>query len=447
MPTTTFSGLASGIDSSALISSLMTVAKQPIVRLQDKQAANSTMSRKFTDFKTKLTALQNAAKALDTRSEAMVNKASSSDTAVVGVSTAGGASLGSFDITVTSAAHAERTYSNQFTSSSQSGLFGTGTLGIQVGAGATANIQIDSQDTLESVAGKINAAGVGVTAGIVFDGSQYRLQVNGSQTGTDNAITFTESTTTLGLNDPANEYQAATNAVLSIDNMPVTSQSNTITSAIPGVTLTIAGSGSASVTVDRDPDGLKTKLDAFVKAYNDVMNAMNAEFAYSGAQKTAGTLSGDSTLRSVQTTLRSTMTQGLSALTSSFGSVGSLGINIQRDGTLMLDADKLNAAVAKDYEGVTAALAGVGGTEGLMGQIVDNIDPFVNSEGAITNRINGLAEQNRDMDGEIARIQVRLDKYEEQLQTQYSALESLMSGLQSQGQALTSILKGSSSSS
>src|SRR5688572_17434787 len=123
MATTTFSGIASGIDSSAIITALTNVAKQPITRLQTKQTANSTMSKKFTDIKTKMSALQTAAKALDTRAEAMVNKVTSSKTDVLGATTTGGASLGSFSVTVGSVAQAERTYTDPFAASDQAGLF------------------------------------------------------------------------------------------------------------------------------------------------------------------------------------------------------------------------------------------------------------------------------------------------------------------------------------
>lgn len=441
-PMTTFSGLASGIDSAALIKSMMTIASQPMTRLQSKQTVNNAMSKKFTDIKTKMVALQNAAKALDTRSEAMVNKASTSDDKVLTVTSAGGASLGTFDIEVTSVAKAERTYSNAFSASSQNGLFGTGTLSIQVGSGTPVDIAIDTQDTLGSVASKINAANAGVTAGLVFDGSDYRLQVSGNETGASKAITFGETGgLTLGLSLPANQFQAASDAVLMIDDIEVHSTSNSVSSAIPGVTISVVAEGTARIDVGRDPDGLKTKLDAFVSAYNDVMKVMNSEFAYTGAQKAAGSLSGDSTLRSAQTELRGLMTQDLSQITSSFSSLGNLGIDVQRDGTLSVNAEKLTAAVTKDYEGVAAALSG---EDGLMSQLLGKLDPYVRSDGAISTRITNLASRNRDIDTQVARMQSRLDKYEEQLQRQFAQLESLMSSLQSQGASLATIISSSS---
>jgi flagellar hook-associated protein 2 len=444
---TTFSGIASGIDSAALIQSMLTVARQPITRLQAKQTANNTMSRKFTDIKTKMAALQTAAKGLDTRSEAMVNKPTSSNDKIATVTSAGGGTLGKFDITVTSVAKAHRSYSDGFSASNQSGLFPMGDLTLQVGSGTPVTLQIAPGDTLSSIAGKINTANLGVTAGLMFDGSEYRLQIAGSETGTNKAVSFSGAGATgLGLDktDIQHLVQPAENAVIEIDGMTVTSQSNAISTAIPGVTLNVVDEGATSIVIDRDPDGLKTKLDTFVKAYNDVMTAMNAEFAsVGGTQKAAGTLSGDSTLRSAQSSLRSMMTQSLSGLNSSFPSIGAMGITVGRDGTLSVDSEKLKTAVNKDYESVTSVLSGLGSEKGLMAQVVDKLDPLLRSDGTFTNRISSISTRNRDIDSQISRLQVRLDKYEESLQRQFASLESLMGGLQSQSAALSSIINSS----
>lgn len=440
--TTTFSGLATGIDSAALIKSMLSIAKQPMSRLQTKQSTNTAISKKFTDIKTKLSTLQTAAKALDSRSEAMINKATSSDEKVLSVTTAGGASLGSFDILVTSVAKAERTYSNPFASSTDANLVGQGTLTLQLGTGDVQTIDVDATDTLESIAKKINGENLGVTAGMVFNGSTYKMQVSGNNSGAENAITFGGSAApTLGLNLQANQFQAASDAEITIDDIVITSKTNAISGAIPGVTINVAAKGTSSVKVDRDPDGLKTKLEAFVKAYNDVQTTMNTEFAYSGSQK-SNSLSGDSTLRSVQTELRGMMSGDLAGLSSSFSSIGELGIGIQRDGTLSLDSAKLTKAINLDYEGVAAVLGGAGTTKGLMAQVVSKMDPYIVSDGSIANRIRSLSTNNRSMDTQLARMQVRMDKYEEQLTRQYAALEELTGSLNAQGSAMANILAG-----
>ena len=445
-PLTTFSGIASGIDSATLISSLVKSAKTPITRLQTKQAANSSISGKFTDIKTKLTALQDAAKDLDTAKEVKVSKVTSSDEAFVKAATSGGANAANFTVTVTSLARTERTYSDAIGASDQSGLFGTGVLSIQVGSDDAVDVEVNSDDTLEDIAGRINDSGARVSASIVFDGSSYRLQVSGTDSGAANAISFSETAQlALGLSTPANQFQAATDAVFTVDDITVTSATNVVTSAIPGVTLTLSGEGSSEISIERDPEGLQEKLQGFVDAYNDVMKQMNAEFSYSGTRKPADSLSGDSMLRSVQSSLRRVMSQSLAG-SGSVTSIGSMGIQMQNDGTLSIDATKLSTAVAEDFSGVVAALSSSDGAQGLMLQVVSSVEELVSADGSIATRISSLATRNKQLDTQIEGMQLRIDKYEEQLRAQFTALESLMGGMQTQSNALNALIQSMSGS-
>lgn len=441
-PATTFSGLATGIDSASLIDSMVTLAKIPVTRITEKQSVNTKVSKKFTDLKTKLAALKTAAAALDTRKEAQVNKATSSTETVAKAVTTGGATVGSFTIVVTSLAAAGRTYSDPQTSASTAGVAGSGLLQITVGDG-TVGVTIDPTDTLDGIATKINAASAGVTAGVMYDGTSYRLQVTATAVGAANQLSFVETPgLTLGLSntDPQHVKQAASDAVFTIDGFPASATSNNVTNAIPGVTLSLTGPGTTELKIERDPDGLKTKIDAFAAAYNDINKFMNAEFAYTGTQKAADSLSGDGGLRGIQTELRKTLGADLSSLTASFGTLADLGVTQARDGTMSVDATKLTAAVTKDYEGVAAIFAGGNGADGLMARFTDMVDRQTDTDGAITLRINSLTARNTSLTKDAERIQNRIDKYEQLLQRQFAALESLTAGLQSQGNALISTL-------
>src|SRR6185436_19432299 len=89
-------------------------------------------------------------------------------------------------------------------------------------------------------------AGLGLSATVVYDGSNYRLVLNGNQTGQSNAINITD-TSGLGLGVAANTVQAAQDAVVRVDNIQVTSSTNTVTGIIPGVTLRLTGLSTGSV--------------------------------------------------------------------------------------------------------------------------------------------------------------------------------------------------------
>jgi flagellar hook-associated protein 2 len=433
-----FSGLASGIDSQSIVSSMVSVAKIPINKLTSQKSTLTSQSKKLTDIKTKLTTLQTAAKALDSKSEAQGNKVTTSDEKVLKATAQGGSSMGSYKITISSLAQAERSYSKPFTSSTEVGQAGQGTLTIKVGEGEPLDIEVDTQDSLATIAKKINASGAQVTAGVFHDGTSYRLQVTGRAAGEKNAIAFTEGgSLSLGLT----EKQKATDAVLLVDEIEVRSATNSVTGVIPGVTLNLVDKGTSVVNLDRDGDGLKTKLDSFVTAYNDVMKALNTEFtSTSGVAKSADSLSGDSTLRSLQTTLRSLAQRVTGNGDSKYNTLASIGVASARDGTLSIDATKYNAAVAADYEGVSSLLAGRTDGNGAMSAIATGLDQYTSADGALRTKIDGITNRNKRIDTQIGAMQGRIDKYEEMLNKQYSALEQTMAGLQSQGTALSSII-------
>jgi flagellar hook-associated protein 2 len=438
----TFSGLASGIDSASLIDALVKSAQTPITNLQADQKANTSQSSKISDIKSKLTTLQTAAQALDTKTEALGNKSSSSDEKALTVTASGGASMGTFKVQVTSIAAPERTYSNKVTASDKAGLFGAGTLKFKVGEGEEVELTISETDTLASVAKKINASGAQVSAGVINDGAGgYRLQVNGTQAGAKNAITFSElDGLTLGLTNPLNEKQKASDAAVTIDGIEFKSSSNSVTGAVPGVTLNLVDVGTSTVKVDRDQDGMKTKLQTFVTAYNDVMKTLNAAFTYSGTTKGSDTLASDSTMKQLQMSLRGMVGKLVPNGDSSMQMLSSIGVNTNRDGTLTLDDGKYSAAVAKDYEGVASMLTGRTDGTGLMKQISDGLLGYTKTGGTLSMKIDNLTKRNKLIDTQITSMQTRIDKYKENLQRQFTALEETMSNLNSQGSSLASIL-------
>jgi len=436
-----FSGLASGIDSEAIVNALTQAQKTPMTRLQAQKTEFSTQSRKLSDIKTKLTTLQTAAKALDTKSEALGNKVSSSEEKFLKATGTGGASMGSFKVEVTSVATAERTYSEPLSSDSEAGVAGSGTLTIQVGEGTAYDIEIDGDDTLASIAKKINASGAQVSAGIIKEGGNYRLQVTGRQTGAANTIEFTESGgLTLGLQGAEAKQEAADAKVL-VDGFEISSSTNSVTGAVPGVTLNVIDKGTSVIQVDRDSDSLKTKMTAFVTAYNDVMKTLNTEFSsVAGVTKGRDSLIGDGTLHSLQSSLRSALSSVTNNGESALTTFGSIGLTAQRDGTLSFDDAKYTKAVNEDFEGIATALAGRSDFAGLMNKIVDAVEPYSKTDGMLRTKIDNLTARNRRIDTQVSSMQLRLDKYEEMLRRQYALLEQTIAGLNSQGNSLNSII-------
>ncbi|MFK7988477.1 MAG: flagellar filament capping protein FliD [Sandaracinaceae bacterium] len=442
-----FSGLATGIDSASIISQLMQLERQPIARLEDKQRIYSSQASKLRSFETKMKALQDAAEKLGEGEGIRPMQVSSADESVVKASITSGASVGPTEINVTALAASEKTFSDGVADASAT-LLGSGlssTLSITVGTDDAVDIAIDDTDTLESLVGKINDSGADVTAGIVFDGTDYRLRVAGNDTGLDRGITFAESTSVLGLDNPANELQAASDAVFTVDGLPMTRSSNSFSDAVPGLSMTLNGVSDGATTtqvnVERDDSAQQESVQAFVDAYNSVMTSLNAEFTYTGSPRGPESLSGDFTLRSVQSRLRSFVGTSVAGTSGAFQTLASIGIETKQDGTLELDAGELTDAMNSDAEAVTALFAGNGsGVEGFVSGFDDLIEALAGSDGALNSRIDSLEGRSSDLDDQIDRLELRLDDTETRLRNQFSVLEQTVSGMQSQGNQILAAL-------
>jgi flagellar hook-associated protein 2 len=174
-----------------------------------------------------------------------------------------------------------------------------------------------SNNTLAGVRDAINAAGAGVTAAIVNDGSAspYRLVLTAGSSGAANTIQVTNNLAAGELHDAiagATQVSAALDAELTVNGVAVTSASNTVVDAVPGVTINLVGDGTTTLTVARDSAALQAAAGAFVKAYNDVNTTLAGLTAYNATTKQGGVLLGDATVRSIQSQLRSTLSQALS---------------------------------------------------------------------------------------------------------------------------------------
>jgi flagellar hook-associated protein 2 len=152
---------------------------------------------------------------------------------------------------------------------------------------------------------------------------------------------------------------------------------------------------------------------------------------------------GDSSLQSLQNTLRGLVSRTTSNGDSKLTMLAAIGVSTARDGTLSIDDTKFSKAVNSDYDGIASLLAGQTDRTGLMSQISTGLDPFASSGGILRTKIDNLSANNRRIDGQIGSMQLRIDKYQDTLQSQYTALEQTISGLQGQSNALTSILSRS----
>jgi flagellar hook-associated protein 2 len=294
--------------------------------------------------------------------------------------------------------------------------FTAGTGGQYLGASFTpdanqtsASIVIDSKNnTLQGIRDAINKASLGVTATIVSDGSAnpYRLVLTSNKTGEHSTMKITAAATGGGSADPAvaallgydpggvqnlQQTTAGQSTKLSVNGIAVTGESNTVSEAIQGVTLNVSTLGSTSVNVATDTSTVKTNVNNFVKAFNDLNASIRGVSSYNAGTKTAGPLFGDSTLRNLQSTLRSQLNRGVTGLSGQLSSLSQAGITFQKDGTLAVDSSKLDKAIKDNLSDLSALFAVVGSA--TDGQVSFEGSTSATQPGEYAVRVTNLATQ------------------------------------------------------
>ncbi len=402
----TSAGLGSGLDIEGLITKLMTVEAQPLKLLATREASYQAKLTAFGTFSGAVSSFKSAAYALNSTSSINAVSATSSDTTTLTASGSSIAAAGTYSVNVTQLAKAQQLVAAGQTNTTSS--IGTGTITFDFGTisggafnagtgqytgatftsngSGTASVTIGAaNDSLAGIRDAINAANIGVTATIINDGSgtPYRLALSSKNQGASNSIKVTVAGTA-GLtnfisNDPAGtqnlkETVSAQDALLQINGVNITSKSNTVTAAIPGVTLNLLKTTSgtpATVTVGKDSAAFTKLVDSFVKSYNDLNKTIKDLTSYDPKTKVAGLLIGDSAVRSIQGQIRSAISSDVPGVTTgAYKNVSSIGITFQKDGSLAVDSTKLSAALSSNSNDVAALFASLGrATDSLVSYV------------------------------------------------------------------------------
>ena len=346
MATSSVSGV-SNIDVNQIVSQLMTVERQPLAALASKETALQTKISAYGALKSAMSVFQGAMDSI-TPAKFTSTGTSSSEISVLVATSTSEAAPGVYDLNITKTAASHVLKSAGATSDTTQSS--TGVISLQVGGGAIKSIVIDSSNnTLRGVRDAINAADAGVDASVVYDGTAYRLVLTAAKSGAANTITMNSGGLAAGelknALDGTTVARAAQNAEFTVNGVAVSSDSNTNTTAISGVTLNLMKEGSSKLSVVQDLGSANGAVQSFVKAFNDVQRTITDLTKYDATTKRAGLLSGDPSTANLVATLRSTLTTGLTGLTGKFKNLSDIGVSFQKDGTLSLDAAKLTKAL------------------------------------------------------------------------------------------------------
>jgi flagellar hook-associated protein 2 len=432
MPAITFGGVGSGIDTESIIQGLLQASQGPLQRIKQQQSQTDAAVSSLSDIGNLLGNLKSSVVGLDTIQEVGSFKATS-DNAAVAVTTTGNAKPGSFQINVSQLASAYKAYSNTLgTTQSNQALNQVGTLSLAIG-GKSADITLQASDSLDSVINKINASGLRVSATSFYDGQQFRLQVRGLDTGAANDVTVTEDGTTFGF--ASNVKSTGKNAELDIDGFHVSSASNQVKGAVDGVTIALANvtvSGTpATINIDSDTKAFQTKLQGLVDSYNSLITRIHKDAGFGTVVASNPELAGDFSLRTVTQRLSASLTNMVG--TGKYGTLHSIGLELNNDGTLKLNTDALEKALSDDPNAVTKVLAGDDSTVKGIADIMAGIaNDMLGDKGTISARQDGLTAQKKLLADEATTQQAQLDRMETQLRTQFTQMDQLVSASKQQ---------------
>jgi flagellar hook-associated protein 2 len=437
--TISFGGIGSGMDTEGIVTALVGVEREGQKAMQAKLTATNSSVSNLSSVSSLLSKLKAASDALDTTAEVGSYKATSSNAAIV-ASASGLATPGKYTFTVDKLAKEQRTYSNTIASVGTA-LGQSGILRLGSGTNAATDIQISGADTIDDVIGKINGAGQRVQASAFYDGQSYRIQLRGMDTGAANALNITELGTSFGFDVAANTVQKAQDAEVKLDGFTIKSATNQVTGAIRGVTLALTNTSTdpISVSIDSDPDSLKTKLNALVDAYNGVVGKVKDLAGTASAKPKDDLLAGDSTLRSIVTRLSSAL-QTVVAGNGNYSTLGSVGLSVDRSGKLTLDSGKFDKAMAADSAGVTKLLSGSdGGAKGVMDIVSSSVDDFTRlGSGRLVTRSEALTATTKRLQKRIDSEETRINRYADQLRKQFTQMDTAVANYKNQSTYLTS---------
>lgn len=446
------STIGGSIDVNSLVSQLMTVEQQPLTKLTTTQSSYQSKISAFGTLKNALSSFQDSIKNIiksDTFSSASI---STSDGTVASASISTAANVvndSAYNVSVKSLASSQKLVADRVASLST--VIGGGELTIDFGtitgnynsssmnydSGATfqadtervKKITIPSNANLKDISEAINKSGSGVSSTIINDGNGYRLMLSSNNTGTNNSMqikvngdTGLSNLLTFDVTGNQNMKQniEAKDAKIVIDNLDIVSQSNTVSNAIPGVDLKLSKIGDVQVNTKTDYSNAVNKIKGFVSSYNSLTQTMS-NLGTSSTSKTA-ILSGDSTIRNIDFGLK----QGLTKTNEDNMSLSSLGISFQKDGTLLLDQSKLEKAMSKDFTKVVNFFSG---DTSILKSINTSLNDLTQSNGTIDNKTKGLKNTVDNIEKQKTAMQKRLDSIEQRYKTQFTTLDSLLTGM------------------
>ncbi|HAT3903202.1 TPA: flagellar filament capping protein FliD [Citrobacter koseri] len=444
-------GVGSNLPLDTLLTNLTTAEKKRLTPITQQQSANTARLTAYGTLKSALEKFQTANTALNNADLFKSTKITSSTTDL-GVATTAGASPGLYTVSVTQLAQAQ-SLTTDLDVSSQKDKLGdltadTRTLTIeQKGREKPLEIKLtNDQTSLEGIRDAINDADSGISASIVkVKEGDYQLVLT-AETGTDSEMTISvdgdsklndllayDSTTGTG---NMKLLVAAQNANLTVNGIEIERQSNTITDAPQGVTLTLTKEVTdAKVTVTKTNDKSTEAIKAWVDAYNALIDTFSTLTKYTAVDQGAeeqdssnGALLGDSVVRTIQTGIRAQFANGNS--TSTFKTLNEIGITQDgATGKLKIDDTKLKKALDENTAATRELLVGDGKETGITTKIAEQVKSYLADDGIIDSAQDNINATLKKLTKQYLAVSSSIDDTIARYQAQFTQLDTMMSKL------------------
>lgn len=457
----TSAGAASGIDLESVISASVNARKaqvqQPITtKKTNTQITLSGMGQLKSAIASYVTILKDMAKT-DAFNKRAVNITQDKDNPVLKVESKAGSSNGQYNITVNKLATTSK-FEGTFGSSTTALATEDGTLTFTAGD-KKFSVEVKAGDSLQTIRKKINNNGdnFGLTANIIntADG-KAKLVMDSGVSGTGKDLQITGSTAGMtSFASALTKTQSASNAEITVDGSPLSSDTNTFDGTIMGLKVTVlresdkdtdGNAKSNKVDVTTDKDGIKSMIKSFIDGYNTLVSKADAlgkrsSIVAGESQDDGGALAGDSVTRSVVNQMSSILITP-SDNSNVFDTIFQLGIKMDNKGVLSLDSEKFDEALDKNFEQVVAIF---GGEKGVAGQLATSLEDYSKTGGLLAQREDSLNTDLRSLAQKESTASAQLVKYEASLRARYGGLDTLLAKM-NQSASYLSLINTSSSS-
>ncbi|UEB22185.1 flagellar filament capping protein FliD [Bordetella holmesii] len=427
---------------------LQAAEEQRLTLITNQKTSAQTRISAYGKVQSAVEALQKAASDLSgmTGSNILTNKVTGDGvTSSIGT----GATAGTYNIKVSKLATAQSLQTQAYSSRVESmGTGGTMTFTID---GTEKSVTLGSDTSLNGIVKAINGEdSLGLSATVVNDGNDnYYLMVSSNTQGTKAAVskiavtgndtlaaTFKYDAT--DSSSPMTVLAAANDAQLTINGISIVSQTNTVTTAIDGITLnltavTAADGNGATLTISQDSSKITTLVQSFINAYNSLQTTISDLTAFNVDDETQSALTGDGTARNIQSAVAAALQVATGE--GNVQNLGQLGISINSStGQLSLDSEKFNKALSQNPNDVLWVFAG---TNGVASKMAAATDKMLGTNGSIKTRTDGLSKTLENLQKQYDSTESQIEATMANYRTQFVKLDALVVQLKSTSEYLT----------